>query len=105
MDVNERSRHQLHQRLREVLGPEEAGTLMAHLPPGAYTELATKTDLRQLKEELELKMDAMRHELRGEIQQVRAHIDKTARTLTLSLVTVMAIMNGIVFTALSLTFS
>jgi hypothetical protein len=105
MDVNERSRHQLHQRLREVLGPEEAGTLMAHLPPGAYTELTTKTDLRQLKEELELKMDAMRHELRGEIQQVRAHIDKTARTLTLSLVTVMAIMNGIVFTALSLTFS
>ena len=105
MDVYERSRLQLHQRLREVLGPEEAGTLMAHLPPGAYTELATKTDLRQLKEELELKMDAMRHELRGEIQQVRADMYKNTRTLTLSLVTVMAIMNGIVFTALSLTFS
>lgn len=105
MDVYERSRLQLHQRLREVLGPEEAGTLMAHLLPGAYTELATKTDLRQLKEELELKMDAMRHELRGEIQQVRADMYKNTRTLTLSLVTVMAIMNGIVFTALSLTFS
>jgi len=105
MDLYERSRHLLHQRLREVLGPEEAGTLMAHLPPGAYTELATKTDLRQLKEELELKMDAMRHELRGEIQQVRADMYKNTRTLTLSLVTVMAIMNGIVFTALSLTFS
>jgi len=105
MDVYERSRPQLHQRLREVLGPEEAGTLMAHLLPGAYTELATKADLRQLKEELELKMDAMRHELRGEIQQVRADMYKNTRTLTLSLVTVMAIMNGIVFTALSLTFS
>jgi hypothetical protein len=105
MDVNERSRHQLHQRLREVLGPEAAGTLMAHLPPAGYSELATKSDLRQLEERLELKMDAMRQELRGEIQQVRAHVDKTARTLTLSLVTVMAILNGIVFTALSFTLS
>jgi hypothetical protein len=105
MDVYERSRHRLHQRLREVLGEEEAGILMASLPPAGYTELATKTDLRRLKEELELKMDAMRQELRGEIQQVRAHVDKTARTLTLSLVTIMAVLNGIVFTALSLTLT
>jgi hypothetical protein len=104
MDLYERSRHQLHQRLREVLGPEEAGTLMAHLPPAGYSELATKNDLRQLRDELELKMDGMRHELRGEIQLVGAHIDKTARTLTVSLVTIMAVMNGIVFTALSFGF-
>ena len=100
MSVDERSRHQLHERLREVLGPEEAGTLMAHLPTGGVGELVTKDDLRRTEERLELKMDAMRHELRGEIQQVRADIHKSARTLTLSLVTIMAIMNGIVFTAL-----
>jgi hypothetical protein len=105
MDVYERSRHELHQRLQEALGPEAASTLMAHLPPAGYSELATKSDLRQLEERLELKMDAMKQELRGEIQQVRAHVDKTARTLTLSLVTVMAILNGIVFTALSFTLS
>jgi hypothetical protein len=100
MSVDESSRHQLHERLRKVLGPEEAGTLMAHLPLGGVGELVTKDDLRRTQERLELKMDAMRHELRGEIQQVRADIHKNARTLTLSLVTVMAIMNGIVFTAL-----
>ena len=97
MDVYERSRHQLHQRLREVLGPEEAGTLMASLPPAAYTELATKTDLRRLKEELELKIDATKQELRAEMQQM-------GRSLTLSLVTMMTIINGIVFTALTFSF-
>jgi len=105
MSMYERSRHELHEQLREVLGPKAAGTLMAHLPPAAYSELATKSDLRQLEERLEVKMDAMRQELRGEIQQVSAHVDKTARTLTLSFVTIMAVLNGIVFTALSLTFS
>lgn len=97
MDVYERSRLQLHQRLREVLGPEEAGILMASLPAAGYTELATKTDLRRLKEELQLKMDADKQELRAEMQQM-------GRSLTLSLVTMMTIMNGIVFTALTFSF-
>jgi len=89
--MDERSRHQLYQRLQEVLGAEEATTLMEHLPPGGTSRLATKDDLRVL----EHKMDAWRHELRTEIHQ-------TARTLMLSLTTVMVILNGIVFTALKL---
>lgn len=95
MSVDERSRHQLYQRLQEVLGAEEAGTLMAHLPQGGVSQLATKDDLRKVKEELELKMDAMKQELRAEVHQ-------STRTLMLSLITVMAIMNGILFTALRL---
>ena len=100
MDVYERSRHELHQRLREVLGPDEAGTLMAHLPPVGYSDLATKADLRQLGERLELRMDAMSHELRGEIEQVRAEMQKMGRSLMLSFITVMAVLNGILFAAL-----
>jgi hypothetical protein len=97
MTVDERARHQLHQRLREVLGADEAGILMASLPPAGYSELATKTDLRRLKEELRLKMDADKQELRAEMQQM-------GRSLTLSLVTMMTILNGIVFTALTFVF-
>jgi hypothetical protein len=81
MDVYERSRHELHQRLQEALGPEAAGTLMAHLPPGGYTEFATKSDLLALKHEL------------------LAEIHRTARNLMLSTITVNAVMVGIVFTA------
>ncbi len=32
MAIDERERHRLHERLDEVLGPEEAATLMSHLP-------------------------------------------------------------------------
>jgi hypothetical protein len=94
--VYERSRHHLHQRLQEALGPEAAGTLMAHLPAGGIERLATKDNIQRL----ELRMDAMRSELRGEIQQVRADMQQMGRSLMLSFITVMAVMNGILFAAL-----
>lgn len=84
MSVDERSRHQLFQRLQEVLGAEEAATLMEHLPPGGAGRVATRDDLDSLKNEL------------------LAEIHRSARTLTLSLTTIMAVLNGIVFTALKL---
>jgi cytochrome b len=68
---------------------------MAHLPSGGVGQLATKDDLRKTEERLELKVDAMRHELLAEIH-------RTARNLLLSMTTIMAVLNGIVFTALKL---
>jgi hypothetical protein len=47
MTIDEKSRHQLHQRLAAVLGPEEAATLMEHLPPVGWADVATKRDLDQ----------------------------------------------------------
>jgi len=52
MAVDERARHDLFVKLEEVIGPEQATTLMEHLPPGGYTELATKQDVEVLKNEL-----------------------------------------------------
>jgi hypothetical protein len=91
MSVDERSRHQLYQKLQEVLGAEEATTLMALLPPGGASRVATKDDLEGLK-----------HELLTEIHEVRSEIHRTARHMTLSLTTIVAALNGIVFTALKL---
>jgi cell division protein FtsX len=102
MAVDERSRHQLYQKLQEVLGAEDATTLMEHLPTGGVGQLATKddltatrNDLRAVREDLEHKIDAVKHELLTEIH-------RTARNLTLSLTTIMAVLNGIVFAALKL---
>ena len=55
MVVDERSRHELYRRLEEVLGPEAATTLIEHLPPVGWADVATKQDLASLEERIELR--------------------------------------------------
>ena len=50
--MDERARHRLYRRLEEVLGPDEAGILMNHLPPAGLADLATKADLAALEHRL-----------------------------------------------------
>lgn len=45
MAVTEAKRHRLYQRLEEVLGAEEATTLMELVPPVGWADVATKADL------------------------------------------------------------
>jgi hypothetical protein len=45
MATTESARHQLYQRLNEIIGPNEADTLMELLPPVGWAEVATKADL------------------------------------------------------------
>jgi hypothetical protein len=53
MPVDERSRHQLFNHLDELLGSEDAATLIEHLPPVGWADVATKRDL----DALELRID------------------------------------------------
>ncbi len=55
MVVDERSRHELYRRLEEVLGPDAATTLIEHLPPVGWADVATKGDLVVLEERIELR--------------------------------------------------
>ncbi|HEV7862972.1 MAG TPA: hypothetical protein VGR20_09735 [Acidimicrobiia bacterium] len=48
MAIDERARHQLYLRLEEHLGAEAATTLMEHLPPTGWADVATKRDLDHL---------------------------------------------------------
>ena len=52
MAINERARHELYLRLEEHLGAEAASTLMEHLPPVGWADVATKRDLDQLGDRL-----------------------------------------------------
>jgi len=57
MPVDERARHLLYRKLEAVLGPEEAGTLMGHLPPAGWADIATKRDLEILEHRLTAKIE------------------------------------------------
>jgi hypothetical protein len=63
MAVDERARHRLYLKLEEVLGPDEAGVLMAHLPPSGYGDLATREDLR-------LGLEGLKYELRADMERL-----------------------------------
>jgi hypothetical protein len=63
MPVDERSRHQLYRKLDELMGPQEATTLMELLPPSGWGDLATKRDIEALRLELHADMDRLARRL------------------------------------------
>jgi hypothetical protein len=70
--ITEETRHELYRRLSEVLGHEEATTLMELLPPVGWADVATKRDLDHLetvlRQELDLATTRLAGDLRGEMQ-------------------------------------
>jgi hypothetical protein len=95
MAVDERARHRLHQKLEEVLGSHEAAVLMAHLPP-VGADVATRHDLDHLRETLETKIDAAKHE-------VRADMIRQTHTMVLAQAGTVLAVAGLAFAAARLT--
>lgn len=94
MAIDERSRHRMYERLQEVLGEEEAATLMEHLPPVGWADVVTKRDLDLRLEALEQKLLAMfRDELNRQTRtMIHAMIFSTsAAVLTVGSLAVAAV--------------
>jgi hypothetical protein len=58
MDVDYEGRDRLYRRAVEVMGQDEANTLMASLPPMDWSQLATKQDLELLQHRLTATFEA-----------------------------------------------
>jgi hypothetical protein len=69
MAVDEGSRHRLYRKLDQVLGTDEAGTLMRLLPPAGFewSQLVTKDDLRGA-------IDSLRHELHADMERLSRRV-------------------------------
>lgn len=63
MAVDERARHELHDRLGQILGPDAAATLMAHLPPAGWGDVVTRDYLDSRLEHLDARIDRRFSEL------------------------------------------
>ena len=96
MALDERARHHLYLRLEEHLGPEAAATLMEHLPPTGWADVATKRDLDHAVSILKLDTERM-------VERTRADLHKTINTHTVAIVfTVMASNLAAIFTVAQL---
>jgi len=91
MALDERTRHALHTRLEEVLGPEHAAAAMTAYP-AAGEELATKRDLHELKFEIE----AMLH------REIHTAISSHTRTILLGLIGTMVTTGGFLLAAVGI---
>jgi hypothetical protein len=76
MAIDERSRHSLFLKLEQVLGPEEATTLIEYLPPVGWADVATKTDLDHLRAATKADMDHHRAATKQDIDQLRVATKK-----------------------------
>ena len=104
MAVDERSRHELYRRLEDVLGSEAATTLIEHLPPVGWADVATKRDLDHLADVTRLEFERAIEELRGDVHKA---LSEQTRTVVLTAVLANAgaviAVAGVAFAAARLT--
>ena len=118
MAIDERARHELFLRVEQELGPEAEETLMELLPPVGRADVATKEDirlvkddLRQLEERMNLRFDALRSELGGDMHEIRAEFRQAMleqthtlfRNLVALCVSMVFAVGGLAFAAAKLT--
>jgi hypothetical protein len=70
MAIDERARHELYLRLEEHLGAEAAGTLMEHLPPTGWSEVAMRRDLEDLRAATRADLEHFRAATKADIDHV-----------------------------------
>jgi hypothetical protein len=81
MVLDERSRHELYLKLEQVLGPEPAQTLMEHLPPVGWADVATKRDLDQLEGRVDQRFKALEERMELRFQGIEERIDLRCEAL------------------------
>ena len=90
MSTNDKARLELHRRLEAVLGAEEASTLMSHIPPVTWDQVATKDDLRALEASLRSEISVSASGLRAEMADLRTELRTDMAELRTGLATLRA---------------
>jgi hypothetical protein len=105
--TTEEKRHRLYMRLGDVLGDEEAATLMEQLPPvgigwadvARRDEVATKADLEQLRGEVKADLAELRGEIKAQGGELRAEFHNALRMQFYAILAAMAGQGALVLAA------
>jgi hypothetical protein len=89
MSITEASRFQLRTAIGQILSEEAADTLMELLPPVGWADVATKTDLQHLREELKADILNLRNEFKSDILNLRNEFKSDIQALQLSFETTL----------------
>ena len=99
MSITEASRFQLRTAIGQILSEEAADTLMELLPPVGWADVATKTDLHHLRDELKADMLNLRNEFKADIQALQLSfettLEKRLHEQTKWFITTMIAMNAV----------
>jgi hypothetical protein len=80
MSVTERERHAMIEALQDKLGTEPAMTLVEHLPPGGWSDVARQADIAEVRGDVTVlrgEVGVLRGEvgeLRGEVGELRGEV-------------------------------
>ena len=103
MSITEASRFQLRTAIGQILDEEAADTLMELLPPVGWADVATKTDLQHLRDEMQADIKNLRDELKGDMRAlqltIEIAIEKRIHEQTKWLITTMIAMNTVMLAA------
>jgi hypothetical protein len=89
MSITEASRFQLRTAIGQILSEEAADTLMELLPPVGWADVATKTDLQHLRDELKADMLNLRNEFKADMLNLRNEFKADIQALQLSFETTL----------------
>lgn len=99
MSITEASRFQLRTAIGQILSEEAADTLMELLPPVGWADVATKTDLQHLHDELKADIHALRVEFKADIHALQLSfettLEKRLHEQTKWFITTMIAMNAV----------
>ena len=81
MSLTEASRFQLRTAIGQILDEEAADTLMELLPPVGWADVATKTDLQHLRDELKGDINSLRVATKSDLQHLRNELKSDINSL------------------------
>lgn len=98
MSIDEPARLELFERLREVLGVGPADTLIGHLPPGGWGDVARKDDLIALERRIDARFDAFEATVDTKLARFRGDLLRTMLTAWIvTYVTTVGVILGVTY--------
>ena len=85
MAISQAKRTELHQELREKLTVDTADTLMEHLPPDGWSEVAMRSDLHTLEVAMRSDLTALEVALRSDMKALELALRSDMKALELAM--------------------